>query len=346
MRRNVTTLFLGMGLSLYLSSVAVADPIPGRDVLKFSQQPMLNLAIPSEKPDQFHFFHGHDELSTAYSAVDDGGNIVGYKGRFMADDFADGFDSPVVHVKWWGSYLQRPSKVDDPFVKKFLISFEKDVPADPENPKSFSHPGEPLLNQIVTRDTDGVLTRGSGTFTERPVWRESVDGPIYEYNAELHLDKVFPQEPDTVYWLKIVALVDVPPNTVDDRLLQWGWHNRLYTEMDPLASTFPAVDPGERIQGSFFTPNGREVPVWHFQDDAVSGRVRVELDAKMPWMPLVRQDGYAPQHYVPPYDGPEAIKRFSKDLAFELYTTPEPSSCALALLALVGCSVAARRRRR
>ena len=59
---------------------------------------------------------------------------------------------------------------------------------------------------------DGVLTPGSGSFTERLYHPVSVDGPIFEYNAELHLGKEFRQEPNQVYWLKIVALVDQNPN--------------------------------------------------------------------------------------------------------------------------------------
>ena len=44
--------------------------------------------------------------------------------------------------------------------------------------------------------------------------------------------------------------------------------------------------------------------------------------------------------YISPLDGPDGIQNFSKDLAFELYTIPEPASLALmglGALALVGC---------
>jgi hypothetical protein len=55
----------------------------------------------------------------------------------MADDFADKFSSPVVHVKWWGSYLNKFTTPNFP-VDKFLISFESDIPAAPNVP--FSRP--------------------------------------------------------------------------------------------------------------------------------------------------------------------------------------------------------------
>lgn len=318
-----------------------ADPIPGRDNLKFSQRPMLNTPLVGSDGN-VEFFNGHDELSTAYRYEDPTNNTQGYRGTFMADDFADRFDSPVVHVKWWGSYLHRPSILQDEGVRQFLISFESDIQQSPTNP--FSRPGEPLLNQIVTFDADGVLTPNEGTFTEKEVWPTSVDGPIYEYNAELHLDKEFPQKPDTVYWLKIVALVDPVDNLPPEEQLAWGWHNRDYTIPNPLASVPPGVVPGEHVQG-FLPAAGGDIPIWHFQDDSVNGFVDVVLNPDMPIMPDVIQDVFEPQFYVPPYDGPSLIGQYSKDLAFELYTVPEPATALLCLVAAVG-SLSLRQRRR
>src|SRR5439155_24180976 len=81
---------------------------------------------------------------------------------------------------------------------------------------------------------------------------------LYQYNAELNLGQSFPEKQDTVYWLKIVALTQ-------DTSLTWGWHNRDYTTQDLLASTSPAVIPGENNIGNAASP------IWHFQDDAVRG---------------------------------------------------------------------------
>jgi hypothetical protein len=331
-------------LSILATSQAVADPLDGRDILKFSQQPMDNTPITSPNGVTQRFW-GHDELSTAYSTVGATGPTP-YRGTFMADDFADEFNSPVVHVKWWGSYLNNFVSPAFP-IDKFLISFESDVPAGPNNP--FSHPGQPLLNQIVKR---GPLSPGSGTFTEQPI---SGGGPplgetLYEYNAELHLGKEFFQKADTVYWLKIVALVDLPPGIIIDPsqpptfVPRWGWHNRDYTIMDPLASTAPAVAPGEHIDG-FLGPAPGGTPVWHFQDDAVTGHIVVDhLSVPMgDVMPRIDQAGYQPTRYLAGADGPPAIEQFSKDLAFELYTVPEPATCALTLMGLAG--IALRRRR-
>jgi hypothetical protein len=301
--RNFLLALAALTASL-LAAPAWGDPLPG-EILKFQQRPQ-NITTAGLG------FPGHDEISTAFGIRDTTGQLIGWQGRFMADDFADKFSTPVVHLRWWGSYINSP--ITAPRVDKFLISFESDIPASPLI--TFSRPGSPLLNQIVFK---GPLAPGSGTFTEAPV---IPSGPeqLFEYNAELHLGKEFRQQPDTVYWLKIVALVDGP-----DPPFVWGWHNRDYLVTDPLASSAPAVIPGEHVQGSL---PGRD-PIWHFQDDAISGTVNVIRDPAMPNMPSVQQTEFVPQNYQFPSDGPDLIQQFSKDLAFELYTIPEPSSIAL-----------------
>jgi hypothetical protein len=331
-------------LVMVSANYSQADPIPGRDILKFSQQPMDGTSITSPNGTVQRFW-GHDELSTAYSTVGATGPTP-YRGTFMADDFADKFNSPVVHVKWWGSYLNNFVSPAFP-IDKFLVSFESDVPAGPNNP--FSRPGTPLLNQIVRR---GPISPGSGTFTEKPV---SGGGPplgetLYEYNAELHLDKAFFEKANEIYWLKIVALVDLPPGIIIDPnqpptfVPRWGWHNRDYTIMNGLASTAPAVVPGEHIDG-FLGPVPGGTPVWHFQDDAVTGNIVVNhLSSSMGQiMPIIDQSGYQPTRYLSLADGPPGIGDFSKDLAFELYTVPEPATGALVLASLAG-ALAGRRR--
>ena len=333
------TVFLAISvLAILLTTVASADPLPERDVLKFSQLPMDGLTITSPAGNTDAYF-GHDEFSTAYGISDATGQIPVYRGRFMADDFADRFDSPVVHVKWWGSYLNNIINPDLP-VDKFLISFESDIPdPDGDTGPGFSQPGIPLLNQIVRR---GPLAPGSGTFTEKPI---SPGGAplfeeLFEYNAELHLGKEFPEVKDEVYWLKIVALVDVPagfnfdPNNPPTDFTQWGWHNRDYSVMNPLASVPPAVVPGERKVG---VVPGTSVDIWHFQDDAVTGVVDIDTTTNPNGqiMPDVFQDLHEPTHYVDFTDGPQGIRNFSKDLAFELFTIiPEPTACMLLLIGL------------
>jgi hypothetical protein len=210
-------------------------------------------------------------------------------------------------------------------VQRFLIAFEEDVPQSDNNP--FSHPGLPKLTQIVSR-TLGPLAAASGNFTEQAV--PSGAGAIeqlFQYNAELALP--FDQDPNTVYWLKIVALDD--HLATDPTRIQWGWHNRDYGVHNPLAGT-PPTGPGEFDESP--VPG---FPIWHFQDDAVSGNVNIFLQPGSTLPPDITQDGFTPENYLPGPDLPTAFPTdISKDLAFNLYTIPEPGS-----VLLMSCAVAA-----
>jgi PEP-CTERM motif len=317
---------------------AQADPLPGQ-ILKFDQSPMINTAVAGQ------IYFGHDELSTAYGVASTAGPPTNYRGTFMADDFADKFTTPVVHLTWWGSYIDNSNAAfpPQPHVQKFLIAWETDVP---QIAGTFSHPGTVIQSEVVTL---GTLT--PGTFTETP---ERAPDPVlhealYRYNAQLQLP--FAQAPDTVYWLKIAALVDVPqPVTVPPQpgTTQWGWHNRDYTINDPQASVAPNVNPGEHVDG--LVP-GTNIPIWHFQDDAVTGIL--DYTPISPNGPIINQFQMTPANYVfvnsagvGPIDGPAGIEQHSKDLAFRLYTqVPEPASCLLVAIGLAGAFSIRRRSR-
>ena len=307
-------------------------------------------------------YFGHDEESTAYF---DGwypspdGMEARYSGRFMADDFADKIDRPVAHVQWWGSYLSGTPQPDQG-AKRFLISFESDIPASAAG--DFSRPGEVLSSQIVTLDSTAGTIPAPGKFTETLVHPGNPDPAFKEelfvYNAELALP--FDQEKDTVYWLKIVALVDSSEPSFED--FTWGWHNRDYTIKDTLASQYPEVDPGEHIQISPLPPplgdindiNGNPVEVWHFQDDAVTGEVKIafvtdqatgENTLRVTQDPDTFRETYYESGIDMPYNEFSPEDLYSKDLAFALYAVPEPSSAMLIGLAAV-CLLATRWRRR
>jgi hypothetical protein len=306
-------------------SVVVADPLENQ-VLKFQQRPLHGVVIGQEE------YWGHNEWSTIYGSHEWDSYFYGPPrlelpfdgGVYMADDFADPSDTPVVHVRWWGSYKDNFMGPQEQGVQRFLISFEKDVPAGPDN--LFSHPGEPILNQVVewVPDDGDLLQRGSGTFHERYV-PGGGNEVLFEYNAELKLP--FWQEPDTVYWLKIAALVEpaTPEGVVIDGDIVWGWHNRDYMQKNEYASG--EVFPGEHIQGDL--PDG--TPIWHFQDNAVMGELDYVFGTHVPpsdeigwyvWQNSVNPNNRWPQHYESELDGPRGIEEYSKDLAFELFTVP------------------------
>ena len=345
-----TSLFIVIGMFSTICGRVMADPLQG-EILKFQNLPLtggvsvLNpYAGPYLNTNGFPIptaatvgapFPGHDEASTAYSTT---AAPTTWNGQYMADDFADKFTTPVVHVRWWGSYMNGQPPAGGG-VHEFLISFESDVPASGTGTNFVpSHPGSPLLNQIVTL---GALLPGSGTFTEALVpgaTPNPTDGPLYQYNAELNLGKSFQEVPNTVYWLKIVALAD--PTQAN---LVWGWHDRDWSIANALASVPPAppgVSPGEGVIGAL--PSGGSVH--HFQDDAVSGSVLITPGSSS-IMPIVQQTGFTPHNYIDGIDGPTGIAQFSKDLAFELYTVPEPASVLLfSLGALTLAATLARRR--
>ncbi|QEG35721.1 DUF7901 domain-containing protein [Bythopirellula goksoeyrii] len=344
---SIPRLLCAVALLALMTSHASADPLPGQ-ILKFQQNPMIGTGVGVNADGTPAIYNGHDELSTAWLTSPVPPNPAAplvYQGVSMADDFADNFNSPIVHISWWGSYLNNIINPNQT-VTKFLIAFEDDVPANQPGPDGqilpYSRPGNVLSSQIV--NLTGALAPGSGTYTEQQVTFNLPEN-IYKYNAELHFDKQFPEKADTIYWLKVVALIDAPrdataPNT------EWGWHNRDYTVQNTLAS--PNVTPGETDQQPLIDPT-YPTSVWHFQDDAVESRVLIEInDPNMPNMPTkVDQINPLDRYYADGLDGPGPIPgtnfggigQFSKDLAFELYTIPEPTTCML-LLAGLGVFVA------
>lgn len=335
-----------IGAGFVFSISVQADPLVGRDLLKFSQLPMVNTTI-VDSTGTVGVYQGHDELSTLYGFGSAAQPPQDYSGRFMADDFADNFNTPVVHVKWWGSYHNDIINPQMP-VNRFVIAFESDIPANQNPAGNFSQPGNVLQFDVVNRAA-AISGPGSGEFTEKLIRGPdtTLNESLYEYNAELHLNRAFFEKQDTVYWLKIAAMVDAPAgitfpvNQPPAAVTQWGWHNRDYTIKDALAS--PNVTPGENLDGSF-----GNTPIWHFQDDAVQGDMRF-----LPFVapPFIQQANMVPTNYIDGIDGPAGpvpgvvgIGKYSKDLAFNLYTVvPEPATCSLVALGLA--TVFATRRR-
>jgi hypothetical protein len=310
------TLALGAFASLALAgSTAVAEPLTGQ-MLYFEQLPLNGGLAPSAGGAEYP---GHAELSTATP----GFLNITYSGPSMADDFAVSTSSPIVHVEWWGSYLDPGSNLDG--VQAFLISFE--VPGTEDSP---SYPGVAVASQIVTK---GALATGSGTFTETAIPTDpGAAAQLFGYSAELSIPTVLLT--DQQYWLRIVALV----NPTSDGDMQWGWQNRDYGLTDLYATTIPI--PGEHL-----VTNDLDLTMWHYQDDAMSGEVTI-FPVPDTLLAGVVPGAHTAQNYVNGSDGPVGINQYGKDMAFRLYAMPEPSTLALIAMGGAALALAAYRRRR
>lgn len=329
------------GAGLAMCSSATADPLPG-EVLKFYQAPLNNAgplypigAVPTSLDNPASpAFPGHDELSTATLTATTGL----YTGTMMADDFGDLLTTPIVHVEFWGSYMDGTNNANGG-VQKFQITFYTDNPGSSANGAP-SSPLTPYSSQTVTF-TPGPLTPHDGKFTEQLVKGTTGapgtgDSPLYQYNAELAVPvpEPVPLPVGNVDWISIVALTD--PTDPNPNIL-WGWHDRDYGIFDPLATTPPLTVPGEHNEAPPGLP-----PVWNFQDDAVSNNT-FELPPTG-GLPTENPAAYVPQNYIPGIDISPNYPTESKDLAFALYTTAVPEPTGLILLA--GVAALARRNRR
>jgi hypothetical protein len=297
------------GLVAATAPAAWADPLAGEQ-LKFFQSPLDGIpgavnpgiypigASPNPQTDRPAPFPGHDELSTA-TVLPSG--VVG--GTMMADDFSDLNPANIGHVTWWGSYIGQSTSLAPVQVPQFQVSLYSNTFIQ-NSAGVFSAPGSLIATQTLTLTT-APLVSSSGTFTESAPIADpgSPDGSLYEYNGELNWQNIkFPDAVSpTVEWLSIVALApNIPGSTLP--AFQWGWHDRDYGIADPYA------------------PAGDETPFpYHFLDDAVSGTYAGPGSV----------GGYAPQNYIPSFDGISS----SKDLAFALYTVPVPEPVALPLIA-------------
>lgn len=308
------TLALGAFAALVLAGpLAVAGPLTG-EMLHFEQLPLNGGLAPSSGGAPYP---GHSELSTATQGLFG----IMYGGPSVADDFSISTSSPVVHVEWWGSYLNPGTNPNG--VQAFLISIE--VPGTEDSPGYPS--GVPVTAQIVTK---GALSAGSGTFTETAIATAGgAAADLLQYNAELAIP--VPLLQDQLYWLRIVALVN--PNGDGD--MQWGWQGRDYELTDTYAATGPT--PGEHELAS---------DVWHFQDSAMTSDVTIFPVPDSELAGLIGGTSNTALNYVNGVDGAAGINQYGMDMAFRLYAMPEPSTVALFAMGGVALAWAAYRRSR
>jgi hypothetical protein len=185
-------------------------------VIKWSQPPIVTTDIP------LPFYNGWNEVSWY------GGE---YGHPIVADDWVCTTTNPVTDIHFWGSFSNWNSSTPPYHVPDvFFISFWTDIPTNPIDPQSFSHPG--ICQQVV------ATTNYSFEFVGWD-WdpRNPSAGPeaCYKFHIDLATNDWFYQNPGlgtNIYWINISAyyqltqLVSYP----------WGWKSR------PRSSTSPAPD--------------------------------------------------------------------------------------------------------
>ena len=84
MNTSIVRLFAGLAAvatSSILATQSQADPLTGRDLLKFSQRPMISTPIIDSSGMTIGVYAGHDEISTAYGFPNAANVITDYSGR-------------------------------------------------------------------------------------------------------------------------------------------------------------------------------------------------------------------------------------------------------------------------
>ena len=221
-----------------------------------------------------------------------------YQGPIAADDWLCKDDRPITDFHWWGSFpgWKEPYPPCQP--KAFHIGIWTDVPANPDDSESYSHPGKLVWSHVCDnyvwkfagydrdpRQFPPGAEPGGGIPGDDPTI-EPTDS-CFQYNQLLSQDDWFYQDtegqPSRVYWLSIAPIWD------QDCSYQWGWKTRPHFFQDNAVSIQSVVNANA---------DGTVMPTW----PPVLGSI---WNAGVPLQ-------------IPPY--PPHGDATSWDLAFELST--------------------------
>ncbi len=178
-------------------------------------------------------------------------NLPGTAGIYhvLADDWLCVDNRPVTDIHWWGSYWEIDAAgalvpytgETDPYrvmntSPQFMVEIWTDVPVDPRNPNSFSHPGECIWQKP---------TAFPGGFIGHEQNPDMGDASKFGWNWGLDQKDWFRQDPDSenVYWLSIYQIFGE-----EDQYL-WGWET----------SEVSWIDDAVVWNGEFYEPVGQEV---------------------------------------------------------------------------------------
>jgi len=157
--------------------------------------------------------------------------------RLVADDWRCDTNTPVTAAVWWGSYIgyrykacQCPDIVAPPVKPDyFLLTIWSDVPANPDEAGSFSHPGEKVW-QYNAYHYDEVLV-GYDKYCEysQPGQPAAACEPVFRYSVRLPKENWFRQKDvNDIYWFSVVAVYQDEAANV----YPWGWTNHKHVFND------------------------------------------------------------------------------------------------------------------
>lgn len=156
---------------------------------------------------------------------EEGWNVKACEGRFLADDWQCSESGEVTDIHFWGSWKNGFEGV----IKSFTIKIYTDIPANPQDPTSFSMPGELLwsrnipISEVVIRHITPDPQKLEG-------WYDPPDNSIpydhdnyFQYNI-MSIADPFVQVEGHIYWLSITADVAIDPTGIQP---EWGWKSTL-----------------------------------------------------------------------------------------------------------------------
>ncbi len=171
--------------------------------VKWSQPPALYT-----EPD---VYYGWNETS-----------LYGYESYYpiVADDWVCTSTNPVTDIHWWGSFSNWCWPTPPQLPDAFCIAFWTDLPANTNEPGSFSHP---LVCEKVLQATNyTVHFAGWDVDPRNPA---AIPEACFEFDLDLSTNQWFVQNPTggtNIYWVSIAAVYNQPGTETPF----WGWKTR------------------------------------------------------------------------------------------------------------------------
>ena len=155
--------------------------------------------------------------------------ISDYNGpQIVADDWECTNDDPVTDIHWWGSFINWTSSDDPPVMpSSFHITFWTDVPANPDDPDSFSHPNDVVWEIDCTNFTFDFV--GWDYDPRTKCYEACFYFEQFLTEAEYFIQHSNPDGTPNIYWISIAA--EYPAGTIVNH--PWGWKTRPRDPMSP-----------------------------------------------------------------------------------------------------------------